>query len=219
MSTAALREMGWMARPTRAGKRREAGFTLAGLIVIMTVMMIIVAYTVPRQWSTIVQRDKELQTIFIMKQYARAIHEFSRKNGGDALPTNIDQISKAKLPRYIRAKDGEYVDPLTGEVDWLIIPASAVPQVGTPRAAGPAAGTVPATGTNQATATQPAANITAIPMKDYAGGPFVGVRPGKTGKSLLEVNGAQNYEQWTYTVIDYRNEMSARLAAAAKLWQ
>jgi hypothetical protein len=56
-------------------------------------------------------------------------------------------------------------------------------------------------------------------MKDYAGGPFIGVRPAKTGKSFLEFNGAQNYEQWSYTVNDFRNEMNARIAAAAKVWK
>jgi type II secretory pathway pseudopilin PulG len=222
--------MAWMARPTRAGSRKEAGFTLAGVIVIMTILMVFVAYTVPRQWSTVTQRDRELQTIFIMKQYARAIHDFSRKNG-NALPVSIDQLKKAKLPRFIRGKNAEYVDPLTGEVDWMIIPASSAPTGPTiPGTSGTGAtttsgttsttgttgtsGTSPSTGQNQTTVTIPA-----IPMKDYAGGPFIGIRPGKTGKSFLAFNGAENYEQWTYTVTDYRAEMNARITAAAKLWQ
>jgi type II secretory pathway pseudopilin PulG len=93
------------ARPTRAGSARERGFTLAGLIVVMTIMMVFVAYTVPRQWSTILQRERELQTMFVMKQYARAIHEFSRKNN-NTFPVSMDQLTKAKLPRYLRAKNG-----------------------------------------------------------------------------------------------------------------
>ena len=41
---------------TRAGNAKESGFTLAGVIVIMTIMMIVVAYTVPRMWSTVMKR-------------------------------------------------------------------------------------------------------------------------------------------------------------------
>lgn len=203
-------------QPTRPGSDRERGFTLAGLIVVMTIMMVFVAYTVPRQWSTVMQRERELQTMFVMKQYARAIHEFSRKNN-NTFPVSMDQLTKAKLPRYLRAKDGEYIDPLTGEVDWLIIPAAAAGATGAPLpGTSGSAPSGPATGTS-GPATAP--TVPGIPMKDYAGGPFIGVRPAKTGKSFLEFNGAQNYEQWSYTVNDFRNEMNARIAAAAKVWK
>ena len=41
-------------RASRRLRRNErSGFTLAGLIVILTILMIFVAYTVPRMWSTI----------------------------------------------------------------------------------------------------------------------------------------------------------------------
>ena len=216
--------MGWMERRTPPG---DAGFTLAGLLIVMTIMMIFVAYTVPRQWSNVMQRERERQTIFIMKQYAKAIHEFSRKNG-NALPASMDQLKSAKLPRFMRPKDGEYADPLTGQVDWLIIPASAAQgqQIG-PAGSGPGSSTsttttTTGTGTTSSGSTDSAGavpTIPAIPLKDYAGGPFIGVRPGKTGKSMLELNGMQNYEQWSYTVTDYRNEVTARMATAAKLWQ
>ena len=56
-------------------------------------------------------------------------------------------------------------------------------------------------------------------MKDYAGGPFVGIKPGKNGSSLIEFMGSSKYEDWRYTVLDYRNERGARLASAAKMWQ
>lgn len=208
--------MAWMERPSRAGKA-EGGFTLAGLLVIMTIMMIVVAYTVPRMWSTVVQREREQQTIFIMQQYARAIHEFSRKNG-NALPASIDQIKEAKQPRYLRAKGGEYIDPLTGEVDWLIIPASAQGATGGPipgtQGSGP---TTTAGGTNNPNTTAP--TVPGIPIKDYAGGPFIGVRSPKTGKAFIAYRGAENYEQWSYTVNDYRQDLAARLNAYGKLWQ
>ena len=220
-----------MARRTSPGSAHERGFTLAGVLVILTVMMIVVAYTVPRQWSTVMQRERELQTIFIMKQYARAIYEFGRKNGG-ALPASMDQLTKAKLPRFLRGKNPEVADPLTGEVDWMIIPASAAGATGAaiPGTGGsaptPTTGTTATTDTTNTSTTnttgtttngQPA--VPAVAMKDYAGGPFIGIRPGKTGKSVLTFNNADTYDSWSYTVNDYRNEMNVRLTAAAKVWQ
>ena len=192
--------MASMEARTTTGRAGERGFTLAGLIVIMTLMMIVVAYTVPRQWSTIVQRDRELQTIAIMKQYAKAIDAFEAKN--HALPVSVDQLKEARQPRFLRGK-GEYLDPLSGQMDWLIVTQAA------------AAGPTPVPGNPPVTGTPPPG----IPMKDYAGGPFVGIRPGKSGTSLIGLNGATTYEEWRYTVLDYRNERGARLASAAKMWQ
>src|SRR5437764_1825649 len=119
-----------MAHRTRAGEVRsrslgtaENGFTLAGLLVIMTIMMVFVAYTVPRQWSTVMKREREKETIFAMQQYAKAITEFRLKNS--AYPTSPKQLQDARQPRMIRGPKGEFVDPLTGEVDWLVIPQAA----------------------------------------------------------------------------------------------
>jgi len=108
---------------TRAGKPAESGFTLAGVIVIMTIMMIVVAYTVPRMWSTVMKRERERQTIYVMQQYAKAIVEFREKN--KTYPTSMQQLKDARQPRMIRGVKGEYTDPLTGEVDWLVIPQAA----------------------------------------------------------------------------------------------
>jgi type II secretory pathway pseudopilin PulG len=191
-----------MALHTRIGRKSEGGFTLAGVMVIMTIMMIFVAYTVPRQWSAVLQRDRERQTIFIMQQYAKAIDAFEKKN--HALPVNISQLKGARRPRFVRGPTAEWIDPLTGEVDWLIIPQSAAGAAGGP----------PPPGQPQTQTTVPG-----VPMKDYAGGPFIGVRPNKNGDSLVELNGAQKYEQWSYTVVDYRTERIARLNAAQKVWQ
>ena len=196
-----------MEHRSKTGRNHERGFTLAGLIVIMTIMMIIVAYTVPRAWSAIVQRDRELQTIFIMKQYARAIDAFEAKN--HALPVSLDQLKQARQPRFLRGngKD-DAIDPLTGQVDWLIVTqANAGPSMPAPALQNPQ--------TNTATSTAPPG----IPMKDYAGGPFVGIRPPKNGNSLVTLFDADKYDQWHYTVLDYRNERALRLAAAQKVWQ
>jgi hypothetical protein len=147
---------------------------------------------VPRQWSAIMQRDRERQTIFVMKQYARSIYEFQKTKGN---PTKLDQIKEARLPRYIRGVNGEYLDPLTGKSDWILVPAGAVTRTVDP-----------------ATGKQTANFNTGASPKDYVG-PFVGVRPPVTGKSFMSLNGSDTYETWVYTVDDLKNEINLRISA------
>ncbi len=137
-------------------------------------------------------------------------------------------MKEARLPRFIRGgPKSEFVDPLTGEVDWLIVPATAA-QPGTagvtPGGAtigiGRGNATTPGqttgstgtdtSGTNGTTGTNSTnGQITpaGIPMKDYAGGPFVGVRPAKTGDSILEFRGPKTYQQWSFTALDLQAEI------------
>ncbi len=123
----------------------------------------------------------------------------------DHRAVNIAQLRDARQPRFLRGngKD-DTIDPLTGQVDWLIVTqAAAGPQIGAPGLAAPQTNTAPP----------------GIPMKDYAGGPFIGIRPPKNGSGLVTLMGADKYDQWHYTVLDYRNERAARLAAATRIWQ
>jgi type II secretory pathway pseudopilin PulG len=212
MCTALLRGTDSMAPHIRIGKRvaagrAEDGFTLAGVIVIMSVMMIFVAYTVPRQWSAVRQRDRELQTIFIMQQYAKAIDAYQVKN--HIYPISIAQLADARQPRFLRCPKDGCIDPLTGEVDWFIIPQS--------QARAPGGGVTPPGVNPQGTQTSTAPP--GVPMKDYAGGPFIGIRPNKSGNSRIILNGADHYEQWSYTALDYQAERNFRIQAAQKIWQ
>jgi type II secretory pathway pseudopilin PulG len=207
-----------------------AGFTLAGVIVIMTIMMIFVAYTVPRLWSTVLKRERERETIYAMQQYAKAISEFQDKN--KAFPTSIQQLKDARQPRFIRGVKGEFPDPLTGEVDWLVIPQSAaavIPQhkyaggtapnptgSGAPPPPPPPPPDTSGTDTTGTNAGKPA--LPGIPIKDYAGGPFIGVRPNAHGKSLLMLFEADTYETWVYTVTDYQQERDIRKLAGATVF-
>ena len=206
----------------------ESGFTLAGVIVLMSIMMIFVAYTVPRQWSTVMKRERERQTIFAMQQYAKAIAEFRIKN--NAYPTSPQQLKDARQPRMIRGVKGEFIDPLTGEVDWLVIPqsaAGALPQRNTNNPNNPPGTTPPtistpptSTSSTDTSGTNPNAppGLPGIPIKDYAGGPFIGVRPNAHGKSLLQLFGADTYESWVYTSLDYDQEKQLRIAAAGTVF-
>lgn len=192
---------------SRIGSVRERGFTLAAVLVIMSVMLIFVTYTVPRQWSLVMQRDRERQTIYVMQQYAKACQAFSDKN--KTYPVSMQQLLEARAPRFIRCPKDGCVDPLTGELDWYVIPqAQAKPPSNGPPPPGP-----------PQTQTTTTSGPIGIPIKDYAGGPFVGIRPNKKGSSLILFNGADHYEEWNYTALDYIQERTNRLQAAQKLWQ
>src|SRR6185436_1510716 len=185
--------------------RGQEGFTLAALIVILTIIAMVIAFTVPEQWSMIMGRERDKQTIFLKKQYARAIKSWSMKNGG--MPTSLDQLTEARRPRMIRG-DGKWPCPLTGkEDDWILVPFAAVQQ----QPGTPAPGTPPTPG-GQPSAGPSKLQKEASP-KDYVG-PFVGVRPNAEGKSFISLNGAEDYSEWVYTVLDLENDIAVKNAAA-----
>jgi type II secretory pathway pseudopilin PulG len=213
--------------PTKISSRRHAqeGFTLAALIVILTIISIIIAFTVPEQWSVVLKRERDRQTIFLMKQFARSIMTFEVRHS--ASPTSLQQLQDARQPRVIRG-GGKWPCPLTGKVDdWILVPPTAVQQgqvgqitITPPTGSNPATNpTDPATNP-QATSTAPFGStgtklIPEASPKDYTG-PFVAVRPNVTGKSYVAFNGVEEYDQWVYTVQDLRAEIQMRQQALTK---
>ena len=178
----------------------QEGFTLAALIVILTIISIIVAFTVPPQWSVIMNRERDKQTIFQMKQAARAIARFQAKH--TAPPNSLDQLKEAKEPRMIRLSGEDFPMPLTGkEEDWILVPESALEPV-----------TQVQTQPGQPTPTLPPSKLREGGSPPGYEGPSIGVRPNKTGKSFIALNGAEDYEQWVYTTRDLANEVQRRRA-------
>ncbi len=200
----------------------ESGFTLAGLIIILTVISIFVAYTVPRMWSIAMKRERDQETLFAMKQYARAMRAFQEKN--HTAPVSLDQLKQARNPRFIRGK-GEILDPLTGKVDWIVIPAGSAQAAATAGAGTSSAGGVQAppptgliiggAGPNYRQGVGQVSNVPVVPQQQAGQpggfvGPIIGVRPNKTGTSYLSINGSDSYEQWSYTTLDLDAEIQQR---------
>lgn len=218
---------------------QEKGFTLAGLIVILTVISIIVAFTVPEQWSKVMARERDRQTIFMMKQYARYILAWQQKHG--SLPVSLEQLEKARRPRFVRYGEDRPPMPLSGNPeDWIMVPPGAVEQAQGTVPGGALPNTNPATGgTNpNGRPNTPGTGITSpwqrqpgqqpqpvaggegnttklnpeASPKDYVG-PFVAVRPNAKGKSFIAFNGKEDYSEWVFTVQDLQNEIAMRQAA------
>jgi type II secretory pathway pseudopilin PulG len=207
-------------RPAPCAPPPEAGFTLAALIVILTIMAMIIAYTVPTQWSLVMRRERERQTIFLMKQFARGIENWERKHQG--LPVSLEQLQEARSPRMLR-NDGKWALPLTGkEDDWIMVPPNAIEAAGGGGVVNPGpGGGQRGVGVGQP---QPQPGTLAPPSKlnpeaspkDYVG-PFVAVRPNAKGKALIEFNGTEDYSEWVYTLQDLKNErMMQQMALSAK---
>jgi type II secretory pathway pseudopilin PulG len=201
----------------------QAGFTLAALLVILTIMSMIVAYTVPTQWSLVLRRERERQTIFLMKQFARGIENWERKHQG--LPVNLEQLQEARAPRMLRG-DGKWPMPLSGkDDDWIMVPPNAIEATAGAGGAPVVQGSNPAFGNRnqpqqpqqgQPGQIQPPSKLNpeASP-KDYVG-PFVAVRPNAKGKALIELHGAEDYSQWVYTLQDLKNERMAQQMALSQ---
>lgn len=158
----------------------------------------------------IMKRERDKQTIFVMKQVARAIREWQRKH--QALPTSLEQLKEAKQPRVLRFSGEEFVMPLTGkEDDWILVPINALePQNPTPNP-----NPSPTPNQNpQGTFVPPSKLRKDASPKDYTG-PFVGIRPNLEGKSFIALNGAEDYSEWVYTVQDLETEIQMRVAAVS----
>ena len=192
----------------------QRGFSLAALIVLLTIISLVIAYTVPTQWSMVMKRERDRQTIFLMKQYARGILKWQMKHNNTA-PVSLQQMQDARKPLMLR-NGGKWACPLTGkEDDWILVPEQAVSGGQVIPGAGGTAGRNPAD-------PQPQQPMTGQPRKlnkdlspvDYVG-PFVGVRPNANGKSFIVLNGAEDYSEWVYTVMDLRAEIQMRQAALA----
>jgi type II secretory pathway pseudopilin PulG len=205
--------------------RNQEGFTLAALIVILTIISIVIAYTVPTQWSLVMKRERDRQTIFYMKQYARAILAWQMKHN-NTVPTSLEQLQEARKPLLIRG-GGKWPCPLTGnEDDWILVPPQALVPANAP---GVQQGSLPFPDKKQQDEqkrnqqqqqaplqpgqTQPAMKLNKeLSPADYKG-PFVAVRPKAEGKSFISLNGVEEYSEWVYTVDDLRNEIAQRQAA------
>jgi type II secretory pathway pseudopilin PulG len=82
----------------RAARRGEAGYTLAVLVGIVTVLAIALAAAAPH-WAARVQRAKEAELVARGLQYAEAIRVFQRRFG--RLPNTLQELVDVE-PRSIR---------------------------------------------------------------------------------------------------------------------
>ena len=186
----------------RSVKRGDAGYSLVIVVMLITVMNIAVAVSLPL-WSGIIQRDKEEELISRGLQYAEAIRVFQRRFG--RLPVKLDELIKVE-PRSIRRL---WEDPMTGKADWVVILEGAPP--GAPLI-DPATGQPMPTGkpgaqTPPGPQTPPVSGDEENPPQPV--GPIRGVRSRATGEGFHVFLDQTSYSSW-----EFRSDLFTRFRTA-----
>jgi hypothetical protein len=95
--------------------RRDAGFTLAGLICVLSAAAITAAVMVPLR-AMESKREMEKELIFRGEEYVRAIQKYQRKYPG-TYPAAVEDLLSRDGFRFLRK---QYKDPISGE-DFRLI--------------------------------------------------------------------------------------------------
>jgi len=111
------------ARVRAAGSTREqAGFTYIAILLAVAILgvMLAAAGTV---WSTVAQRDREAELLFVGEAYRAAIESYYRAgSGAGQLPRELQDLVEDRrslvMQRHLRRL---YDDPMTGRQDWEIV--------------------------------------------------------------------------------------------------
>jgi type II secretory pathway pseudopilin PulG len=199
------------------------GYTLAALMVMITVLMIGLAAAY-QLWSSIIQRDNEEELIFRGLQYVRAIQLYQARNG--RLPNKLDELMQMGpgKPRCIRKL---FKDPMTppdgkwgllfsfgGSVTrWpvVVVPGMEVgteggpmqqqnpnsPFSGQPSGLGGGTGFLPQSGMQL----KPLETTGAGGEGEAPVGPIVGVFSTSVKKSLRTYNARNYYCQWEFSLL------------------
>lgn len=100
-------------------RRRDDGYNLVALVVMITVLNILIAKALPL-WSGVITRDKEHEFIFRGLQYAEAIRVYQQRYG--QWPTRLDELIKADRRAIRQLWDNPLVEAKTLKPDgegWI----------------------------------------------------------------------------------------------------
>jgi type II secretory pathway pseudopilin PulG len=168
-----------------------AGYNLVMLMVLLTVLNIAVAASLPA-WSAVIRRDKEEELVFRGLQYAEAIRVF--KNRFQREPVRLEELIEVE-PRSIRRL---WKDPMTENGKWALIPLQGPPgPQPQPDGLNPPGKDDPEDPENDPEREDDAFG----PKKDEIQvGPFKGVHSRSRKTSFLLFNGKERYDEWHFTV-------------------
>lgn len=104
-------------------RRHAAGFTFLGLLFLIALMGLM-ATAAASTWRLSVQRDKELELLFVGHEYRVALARYAAAHAGERQPwpTELAQLlgggDRLVPVRYLRRL---YVDPMTGGAAWGLV--------------------------------------------------------------------------------------------------
>ncbi|HEV2965124.1 MAG TPA: hypothetical protein VG649_25085 [Candidatus Angelobacter sp.] len=209
----------------RTKSRRQAGYILLSVMLLMTLMLVALSVELPRVRQQI-KRDKEEEMIHRAHEYTGAIRRFYRKFG--RYPLNIEQLENTNNLRFLRKR---YKDPFTGKDDWrLIHQGEVVLKVGggttnlnnsggfnsgfsqptptptpTPQGSGGISG-----GGNSGSPSPSGSSGSAFGNPQPGGGPIIGVGGTRKEESIKIIDEKDHYNEWVF-YYDPRQEQQQQL--------
>lgn len=177
---------------------RQAGYNLVILMVLLTLLSIAIAISLPA-WSGVIRREKEEELIFRGLQYAEAIRVFNIRF--QRPPIRLEELIEVE-PRSIRRL---WKDPMTENGKWALIPLQGPTQV---MRQDPAQNGQQQRQEEDPNGRDPGENGE---EEDEGGfgpkkgdevqvGPFKGVHSRSSKTSFLVFNGKDRYDEWHFTV-------------------
>jgi type II secretory pathway pseudopilin PulG len=101
------------------------GFTFIGVLFLVALMGTALV-AVAQVWHTQVQRDREVELLFVGSQFRRAISLYYERAPGGArtYPKQLEDLLKdPRYPNVERHLRKLYVDPMTGKAEWGLMKA------------------------------------------------------------------------------------------------
>lgn len=107
-------------RTVAKGFATEAGFTYVGLLMLVAVAGIGLAY-IGTIWHTTIQREKEAELVFVGEQFQSAIRSYYERSpqAGKTFPKTLqDLLEDRRSGTVVRHLRRIFVDPMTGNTEW-----------------------------------------------------------------------------------------------------
>jgi type II secretory pathway pseudopilin PulG len=117
--------------PTLDTRRRQAGYMLLVVLVMLAMLVLILATAMPRM-TTQIRRQREKDMVFRAKQYVIGIQRYYHKFG--AYPPNLSRLKATNGEHFLRRA---WRDPMTRNGHWFFVhygqvPVSATGGIGAP---------------------------------------------------------------------------------------